>query len=160
MRCLHWRIHSNSHSHLNLIHVRPPGQGMLPDLLQDPPSFKDGASSSVGWCGCQPRGLGQAWGMQLAPAHQIPKEHLLPHSAAPVRWSLGYRESELTTPHSQRKTRAEKTHHLPFYCNMLQDPPPRPKILKTRQVLPFSRQDQALNTGELEGLDWNYGRSY
>lgn len=46
-----------------------------PDLPQDSPSLKEAASSTTGWCGCQPRGLGQAWGMQLAPAHQLPKEH-------------------------------------------------------------------------------------
>lgn len=74
MCCPHWKNH-NLHGNLILTHVRLPGQRMLFDLPQDSPSLKEGASSSMGWCGCQPRGLGQAWGMQLAPAHQIPKEH-------------------------------------------------------------------------------------
>lgn len=74
----HWRIHNNLHGNLSLTNVRLPGPRMLPDLPQDSSSLREEASSFMGWCGCQPRGLGQAWGMQLAPAHQIPKEQLPP----------------------------------------------------------------------------------
>lgn len=62
---------------------------MLPDLPQDSSSLKEGASSFTGWCGCQPRGLGQAWGMQLAAARQILKEHLPPPLHSPIQMAPG-----------------------------------------------------------------------
>lgn len=119
MCCPHWRIHSNLHGNLNLTHVRLPGQGMLPDLLQDSPSLKEGASFSTDWYGCQPRGLGQAWGMQLAPAHQIPKEHPPPPLHSTVQMAPGLQGGRAHQSPFSEKTSSWKAHHHPFHCNLL-----------------------------------------
>lgn len=54
----------------------------------------------------------EAWGRPGACSWHLPtrspRSTFFPHSTALVRWPLGYRERELTTPHSQRKTPPEK----------------------------------------------------
>lgn len=105
MCCPHWRVHSNSHCNLSFPHVRLPGQEMLPDLPQESPPSKKPAPSPTGVAASQ-----EAWGRPGACSWHLPtrspRRTLLPHSIGPFRWPLGYRETGLTVPRSQRKPQA------------------------------------------------------
>ena len=97
MCCLHWRIHSNSHGNLNLIHVRPPGQGMLPDLLQDPPPSK--TEPAPLWTGVA--ASQEAWGRPGACSWHLPTRSprstffLTPQLQLDGPWATGSQSSPL-----------------------------------------------------------------